>query len=1100
MDARVNDDAVARAEGDPGQKNAPEGDAVESSAGESSGEDDSGSDTSSDGSGGSSSATSSSAGDDGDEGSNEEEDSSEEEEEEDEEPLLKYRRLKSSVTEILSGGKSSAPDTAACLAFHPSFMVLGTQSGALYILDRAGAERNKIVLHHGRVHDVSIEPSGQRIASCAEDGTVAIIPVLGSEAPLTHAYGSPVLSVQLDPGYSTKRDRVFVCGGDDSKIRVNRRGWFTSNETILDRGEGPVSVVRWHGHLVAWANNRGVKIYDLERGKPVTRVDRPQLKHVSSELAHNCRCKLVWENNRILLIGWGDCWMIVNILPVANQGGEKGTALSGRITSVHYVRSLICGIAPYGEDICLLTCSEGRSASESEGDDSDSDGDGGVCRPELRILERETGDQRCCDMLPVFGYEMCNAFDYSLESDRGNQTEEPQDQSTVEEEAELPILPSLYIISPKDIVVATPRTVDDHIKWALEHGQYEKALEIAEHAEPPLPPAQYQMLATRYLGHLVKEKQFRTAASLCTRLLRKDRDMWQQSVLLFAKAGELREIGPYVPGVDVQLEQSTYEMILAAFLDEGDDVGFRDLISKWSTPDRRAGSAPGKGDGEPGTNGDDPNTQAPLYNMIIVIAKVRAVLDRRGSMVLRETLSYLYMISGEEELAIALYLDYPRQDLKGIASTPLPIDIFGYIEERNLFHKLVLSTQPSQQQQQQPPRVANLMKIDEKRALTLLMKAPVDVLSIHAVAKQLEMYDSCLLLKYLHHLFERRKKIYNTVDYKPWHGLQVSLYAQAASIVSHSTEPASGGGAQVETIVLRGWISNNDVIQYTFNDKAYQCKVEGAVGLDGATTFLAAEIDRHEGVGAVKGDSIGTVNVVAVPTKSSKTAQPFTLGALSVTCAALLPFLKNSNLYSMEKAYKDCEQREKPLYKEMVYILRRLGNTQKALSLIIDKIGDVKQAIEFIEESHDDALWEQLISKSLTNTKYVSGLLQDVGSTIANPSKLIRQIPDKMKVPGLRDHLAKFVSDYRLLLELQRGCNEVLKEDCINLLQRLRWVQRSGVRISRNAACKMTGVSFHSSLNRTSEHYMGGDQAWEVDMESGEVNMMVQNAVHDDGV
>ena len=116
-------------------------------------------------------------------------------------------------------------------------------------------------------------------------------------------------------------------------------------------------------------------------------------------------------------------------------------------------------------------------------------------------------------ILPVFGYEMCNAFDYSLESDRGDQTEDKQDQSKVEEEAELPVLPSIYIVSPKDIVVATPRTVDDHIKWALEHGQYEEALEIAEHAEPPLPAAQYQMLATRYLGNLVNEKQFRVAAS-----------------------------------------------------------------------------------------------------------------------------------------------------------------------------------------------------------------------------------------------------------------------------------------------------------------------------------------------------------------------------------------------------------------------------------------------------------------------------------------------------------------------------------------------------------------------------------------------------------
>ena len=58
-------------------------------------------------------------------------------------------------------------------------------------------------------------------------------------------------------------------------------------------------------------------------------------------------------------------------------------------------------------------------------------------------------------------------------------------------------LPSLYIVSPKDIVVASPRNVEDHIKWALEHDQYDQALEIAEHAEPPLSKERLQNLAER---------------------------------------------------------------------------------------------------------------------------------------------------------------------------------------------------------------------------------------------------------------------------------------------------------------------------------------------------------------------------------------------------------------------------------------------------------------------------------------------------------------------------------------------------------------------------------------------------------------------------
>ena len=98
-----------------------------------------------------------------------------------------------------------------------------------------------------------------------------------------------------------------------------------------------------------------------------------------------------------------------------------------------------------------------------------------------------------------------------------------------------------------------------------------------------------------------------------------------------------------------------------------------------------------------------------------------------------------------------------------------------------------------------------------------------------------------------------------------------------------------------------------------------------------------------------------------------------------------------------------------------------------------------------------------------------------------------------MEIPNLRNHLAKFVSDYRLLLELQKGCNEVLKEDCIDLLQRLRFAQRSGVRVRADATCKLTGAAFHSTTNPYTGSQLSNArnaQNWEVEMETGEMTMM----------
>lgn len=55
----------------------------------------------------------------------------------------------------------------------------------------------------------------------------------------------------------------------------------------------------------------------------------------------------------------------------------------------------------------------------------------------------------------------------------------------------------------------------------------------------------------------------------------------------------------------------------------------------------------------------------------------------------------------------------------------------------------------------------------------------------------------------------------------------------------------------------------------------------------------------------------------------------------------LMPFLRQSNYYPLEKAYHACEARS--LYPEMVFVLGRMGNNKQGLQLLIEKIGDVKK-------------------------------------------------------------------------------------------------------------------------------------------------------------
>ena len=94
----------------------------------------------------------------------------------------------------------------------------------------------------------------------------------------------------------------------------------------------------------------------------------------------------------------------------------------------------------------------------------------------------------------------------------------------------------------------------------------------------------------------------------------------------------------------------------------------------------------------------------------------------------------------------------------------------------------------------------------------------------------------------------------------------------------------------------------------------------------------------------------------------------------------LIDFLRASNYYSLEQAFEVCKERD--LVPEMVFLLGKMGNNKQALTLIIERLGDVQrvgsldlviiallitiQAIEFAKEQNDDDLWEDLLRYSET--------------------------------------------------------------------------------------------------------------------------------------
>lgn len=63
----------------------------------------------------------------------------------------------------------------------------------------------------------------------------------------------------------------------------------------------------------------------------------------------------------------------------------------------------------------------------------------------------------------------------------------------------------------------------------------------------------------------------------------------------------------------------------------------------------------------------------------------------------------------------------------------------------------------------------------------------------------------------------------------------------------------------------------------------------------------------------------------------------------------LMDILRKSTSYGLEKAYNICKARD--YVPEMVFLLGRMGNNKQALSLIIERLGDVQKVSK---STHDD--------------------------------------------------------------------------------------------------------------------------------------------------
>ncbi|EHA8589217.1 vacuolar protein sorting-associated protein 41 [Cocos nucifera] len=644
----------------------------------------------------------------------EEEEDAEEEEEEEEEPRLKYQRLGGSVPSLLS------TDAASSIAIAERMISLGTHDGTVHILDFQGNQVKEFAAHTATVNDLCFDVEGEYIGSCSDDGSVVIYGLFTDER-LKFEYYRPMKTIALDPDYSRKSSRRFVAGGLAGQLFLNTKNWLGYSKQVLHDGEGPIHAVKWRTSLIAWANDAGVKVYDMANNQRITFIERPR----GSPRPELLLPHLVWQDDTFLVIGWGTCVKIAAIRtnpPCGANGIQKNMPIS-TLKYVDIVASFqtsyyISGIAPYGDALVILAYIPEEENGEKDFSSTIPSRQGTAQRPEVHIVTWKN-DELTTDALPVHGYEHYKAKDYALAHAPFAGSSYAGGQWAAGDE------PLYYIVSPKDVVIAKPRDAEDHISWLLQHGWHEKALAAVEAGR-----GRTELLdevGSRYLDHLIVERKYAEAASLCPKLLRGSASAWERWVFHFAHLRQLPALVPYMPTENPRLRDTLYEVALVAL---ATSPSFHQLllstVKSWPTT---------------------------LYSASTVISAIEPQLNT-SSMTdsLKEALGELYIIDTQYEKAFKLYADLMKPE------------IFDFVEKHSLHDAI-------------HDKVVQLMILDSKRAVSLLIQHR-DIISPSEVVRQLlhasKKCDNRLFLHlYLHSLFD-----IDSEGGKEFHDLQVELYAE----------------------------------------------------------------------------------------------------------------------------------------------------------------------------------------------------------------------------------------------------------------------------------------------------------------------------------
>ncbi|CAI4058079.1 hypothetical protein SKDZ_04G3050 [Saccharomyces kudriavzevii ZP591] len=143
---------------------------------------------------------------------------------------------------------------------------------------------------------------------------------------------------------------------------------------------------------------------------------------------------------------------------------------------------------------------------------------------------------------------------------------------------------------------------------------------------------------------------------------------------------------------------------------------------------------------------------------------------------------------------------------------------------------------------------------------------------------------------------------------------------------------------------------------------------------------------------------------------------------------SLLPFLQKHNNYNVETAIEVCSS--KPgLYNELIYLWGKIGETKKALSLIIDELQNPQLAIDFVKNWGDSDLWEFMINYSLDKPNFTKAILTCPDDTSEIYLKVIKRMSNDLKIDNLHEIIRHIVQENSLSLEVRDNILVIINDE-----------------------------------------------------------------------